>query len=67
MLMLPNTHAHTHMHWVLGLRDSVGCLTLLGELEVIEIQSEVSVDVHLILNPKGVAAAHIYTFYETHR
>lgn len=64
MLVLPNAH----MHWVLGTRDTVCCLTLCsGELEVIEIQSDVSVDVHLILNHKGVTAAHIYTLYETRR
>lgn len=49
-----------HMGWVLGATDSVGYS---GELAVIEMQSEVSVDVHLILNPTGVTADHIYTFY----
>ena len=57
------------MGWVLGASDSV-CVALTlcsGELEVIKIQSEVSVDVHLIVTPGGVTAAHICTFYETHR
>lgn len=40
-----------------------------GNMEVIEIQSEASVHVHLILTPNGVTAAHIYiySFYETQR
>lgn len=56
------------MHWLLEDRDSVGYLTLcLGDLKLIEITSEVSVDVHLVLNPSGVSAANIYTCHETHK
>lgn len=32
-----------------------------GNMEVIEIQAEAFVHVHLILTPEGVTAAHIYT------
>lgn len=64
MLVSPSTT----MHLVLWTSDSVRRLTLCpGVLEVIKIQSEVSEDVQLILNPKGVSSAHIYTFYKTHR
>lgn len=50
----------TQIHWVLRTRDSVSCLTrCLGEIrEMIEIQSKVSVDIYLILNPKRVTSSH---------
>lgn len=50
----------TQIHWVLGTRDSVSCLTrCLGEIrEMIEIQSKVSVGIYLILNPKRVTSSH---------
>lgn len=38
-----------------------------GNMAVIEIQSEASVHVHLIMTPEGVTAAHIYTPSMRHR
>lgn len=54
------------MGWVLEARD-VWLHETQGNMEVIGIQSEASVHVHLIQTPERVTAAHIYTPSMRHR